>query len=75
MARYQSKELLAPAEEDCVGADDECAGIQLDEGGEGGVDLALAAGLQDSELHSLGARHFLQVSHEALGSRVVRAHE
>ena len=40
----------------------------MDKGGEGGVDLALAAGLQDSELHSLGARRFLQVSHEAFAA-------
>ena len=36
--------------------------MQLDEGGEGGVDLAFGAGLQDRELHPLRARRFLHVS-------------
>ena len=36
--------------------------MQLDEGGEGGVDLAFGAGLQDMELHPLRARRFLHVS-------------
>ena len=33
--------------------------MQLDEGGEGGVDLSFRAGLQDGELHPLGTRHRL----------------
>ncbi len=49
--------------------------MQLDEGGEGGVDLAFGAGLQDRELHPLRARRFLHVSNDALGSRIVRVHE
>ena len=38
-----------------IGADDKRGGIQLDEGCEGGVDLAFVAGLQDMELHPLRA--------------------
>src|SRR5260370_10838853 len=40
MARCQRYELLAPAVEERIGGDDERAGMQLDEGCEGGVDLA-----------------------------------
>ena len=40
MARCQRHELLAPAVEERIIADDERAGLQLDEGCEGGVDLA-----------------------------------
>ncbi len=75
MACRQRHELLAPAVEERIGADDERAGMQLDEGGESGVDLAFGAGLQDMELHPLRARRFLHVSHDALGSRIVRVHE
>ena len=49
--------------------------MQLDEGCERGVDLAFAAGLQDTELHPLRARCFLHVSHDTLGVRIVRVHE
>ena len=35
--------------------------MQLDEGGEDGVDLAFGGGLQDGELHPFGARRFLKV--------------
>ena len=73
--RCQRHELLAPAVEERIAGDDERAGMQLDEGGEGGVDLAFGAGLQDMELHPLRARRFLHVSHHALGIRIVRVHE
>src|SRR4029450_13820794 len=46
--------------------------MQLDWGGEGGVDLAFAAGFQDMELPPLRARRFLHLSNDALGSRNVR---
>ena len=75
MACRQRHELLAPAVEERIGADDERAGMQLDEGGEGGVDLAFGAGLQDRELHPLRARRFLHVSDDALGIRIVRVHQ
>src|SRR5580704_8417721 len=38
MARCQRHELLAPAVEERIGADDEAAGVQLDESHEGRVD-------------------------------------
>ena len=43
--------------------------MQLDEGGEGGVDLAFGADFQDMELHPLRARRFLHVSGHAYGTR------
>jgi hypothetical protein len=49
--------------------------MQFDEEGEGGVDLAFGAGLQDMELHSLPAGRFLHLSNDALGIRVVRVYE
>src|SRR6266478_975364 len=45
MARRQLDELAASAEEERIGADDERAGLQLDEGCESGIDLAFGAGL------------------------------
>ena len=51
----QRRELLAPVGKEWVAADDERAGMQLDEGCEGGVDLAFGAGGQDMELYPLCA--------------------
>jgi hypothetical protein len=62
MARCQRHELLSPARHERIGVDDERAGLQLDEGGEGGVDLAFGASLQDGELYPLRAGRFLHVS-------------
>ena len=49
MARRQRQELLAPAVEERIATDDERAGMHLDQGREGGIDLAFGAGLQDIE--------------------------
>src|SRR5260370_38672468 len=59
MACRQRHELLAPAEEEGVAADGERADTQLDKGGEGGLEIALGAGLQNSEVHPLRTRRFL----------------
>ena len=75
MACRQRHQLFAPAVEERVAADDERAGMQLDEDHEGGVDLAFGAGLQDMELHPLGARHPLHVFNGAPGIRIARVHE
>src|SRR6266702_1342206 len=78
MARCERHELLAPAAEERIRADDERASMQLDEGGESDVDLAFGAGLQDRKLHPLRARRFLHVSYYALyalGIRIVRVDE
>jgi hypothetical protein len=49
--------------------------MQFDEGGEGGVDLIFGDGLQDRDLHPLGAGRFLHVSDHGLGIRIVRVHK
>ena len=49
--------------------------MQFDEGGESSVDLALGAGLQDPELHSLRARRFLRVSKELLDKALIRVRQ
>jgi hypothetical protein len=74
MTRRQRHELLTLAVEEHVAADDERPGSQLD-GGEGGVDLAFAAGLPDIELHPLRVRRFPHVSDDAFGIRIVRVHQ
>ena len=71
MARCQRHELLAPAAQERIRVDDERASMQLDEGGEGGVDLVFAARFQHMKLQPLRARCFLHVSYDALGSRIV----
>ena len=50
---------FALTEKEGVAADGERAGLQLAEGGEGGLKIALGAGLQNSEMHPLRARRFL----------------
>jgi hypothetical protein len=52
---------------------DERIGMQLDEGGESGVDLPFGACLQDMKLPPLCARRFLP--RLRLGTRIVRVHE
>ena len=50
--------------------------MQIDEGGERGLDLTLGAGLQDAELHPLRARRSLYVSDRILATwLIVRVHE
>ncbi len=48
---------------------------ELDEGGEGSVGVAFAAGFQDRELQAIRARCFMHVSNDGLGSRIVRVHQ
>jgi len=43
----QSHMLLAPAEEERIGGDDERAGMQMDKGCEDGLDFAFGPGLDD----------------------------
>ncbi len=75
MTCCQCHELVAPAGEEWIGADEECAGLQFDESCESGVDLAFGAGLQDTELQPLRARRLLLVSYHALGCQPVRVHQ
>jgi hypothetical protein len=50
MVRRKRDEPVEPTGEKRVTADDERAGMLLDEGGESGIDFAFGAGLQDIEL-------------------------
>ena len=75
MARGQRRKLIAPAVEECVVGDEERASLPLDEGSEGGVDLAFAAGIQDLELNTLYASRFLRFSHQGPGDRAVWVHD
>jgi hypothetical protein len=50
MARRQGDELIAPTVEKCIGADDNGVDMLLDEAGEGPIDIAFAARMQDWEL-------------------------
>src|SRR6202022_2637624 len=49
--------------------------MQIDEGGESGVDLVLGGGLQVRELRPLRAPRFLHISYDALVIRIVRVRE
>src|SRR6516225_4296814 len=50
--------------------------MQFDESSEGGIDLALSAGLHDSELNPLGAGRSLHVFYDVSSIRlVIRVHE
>ena len=75
MARGQRHELLASADEEGIGADDEPPALQLEQGCEGGVDLAFGGGLQDMEMHPLRASGLLPVSDHGIGGWIVRVHE
>src|SRR6516162_6524424 len=69
MTRRERYELLAPAIEEGIGADDECTNVQLHKGGEGSIDRSFGAGCQDTELQPPRARRFLHVSNHWLGIR------
>jgi hypothetical protein len=75
MARRQRDELPAPAVEERVARDEERPGVQLSDGGKGGVDLAFAANPKDMGLHSLSARRFLHSSDDQLGISHIRVYE
>jgi hypothetical protein len=44
--------------------------MQIDEGGEGGVDLAFGVGLQEIELHPLCARRYADRARQGVDVRV-----
>jgi hypothetical protein len=75
MACRQHHQLFASAVEERIGADDERAGIQLDEGGEDAFEFVLGAGLQDMELYPFRLRRHLNLAYVALGIRIVGVHE
>ena len=74
-ARRQSNNLLAPAIEKWVIADNEPADTRLIQGIESRVDLAFGAGLQDIDLNPRRARRFLDLLYNLLRARIIRVHE
>src|SRR5206468_4767584 len=75
MACRQRDELLAPAVEERIGAEDERASTQLDEGRKSCVDLAFGGGLHELELQPLRGRRILHLPHDWLGKRIIRVYE
>ncbi len=75
MVCRQRDELLASAGEERIGADEQRAGMKLDQGRKSGFDLTLSAGLKDMELDSLRASRLLHISNHPLDLRKVRIHE
>ena len=62
MARRERRKLDAPADEERVGGDEEGVGPVAHEGGEGRLDLAAGAGVEDLNLQSEGACRFRYLS-------------
>ena len=60
MANRQLGELFAPAREEWIGADQECACPQLGQGCKNGIEIAVAARMQHMEFQPKGARRRLQ---------------
>ena len=75
MARRQRHELVAPNEKECIGADEESAGLPLNESCEGGVDLVFGGDVQNNDLYSLRTCRFLHLADNALGTWTARIHE
>ena len=71
----QRHELGAAAGLERIGGDEKRAGLQLLEGGKGGVNLGFGRGLHDSELYTLRARSSLRGSDVPLGHLAVRIHQ
>ncbi len=72
MADRQCGELFAAAVEQCIGADHERTGPQLNQGGERRIDFAFAARMQDMELKPQCAGRRLQRSRCSLGKSGTR---
>lgn len=62
MGRRERRNLGAPAREEHVARDVQGVGAVAHEAGEGGLDLAGGAGVEDPNLQSYGAGGFRQVS-------------
>src|SRR5215467_14865927 len=72
IAGRQRHELLAPADQKRFAADNQRAGLQWGKSREGRVDLVFGAGIQNVNLHLLGASRFLGRPYHTLGIYVVR---
>ena len=75
VAERQRRELLASAHQESVGADHQPAGTQLAQGGEGRLELALGACMQDVERKPERACRRLQVFCLNRGYRVARVEQ
>ena len=69
MARRERRKLDAPADEEGVGSNEECLGPVAHEGGEGHIDLAAGAGIDELNLQSEAACSFRYLSQRGLGIR------
>jgi hypothetical protein len=62
MARRKRRKLDAPADEECVGSDEQSVGPVAHECGESRLDFAAGAGVEDLNLQSDGACSFRYLS-------------
>jgi hypothetical protein len=63
--------VLAAAEKEHIGPDEERIGLKLHQSAEDGIDLALGTGLQNFQLCGLRARCFLHPVDDGLGLHIV----
>jgi hypothetical protein len=75
VACRQRDNLIAPAAEERVGADEQCSGSELRNCRKCRIEVALAAGVEDLDLLPECARCRLQVSRLGLGVRKIRIQE
>jgi hypothetical protein len=72
MAHRQKHNLQPPAEKETIGRDEQGVSRLALKAGEGRLDFAASAGVEDSNLQSEGACRLWYVSQRGLGSRSVR---
>src|ERR1700730_587278 len=75
VACRQCHELLAPATQERIGADNEPTGMPFDESCEGGIYVVFGGGLLDIDVYPLRERRFLHVSDHGLYRRIGRVHK
>ena len=68
MTRCERHDLVASLREERIAGNHKRADMQLGEGGEGSIDLALIAGFRDLELYPLSTSRFLHLSDRAAGN-------
>src|SRR6516165_10511043 len=72
VVRRERRQLDAAADEEPVAADEKGVGLVAHEGGEGRLDLAPRAGIEELNLQSDGTRSFRYVPQRGLGRRSIR---
>jgi len=68
ITRCQRHDLVASLREERIAGNHKRADMQLGEGGEGSIDLALIAGFHDLQLNPLGTSRFLHISDRGVGN-------